>query len=386
MLYHARPALAAWFAPFPFVYNLFDIGPSGVDLFFVLSGFLITSILLGTKGGSPRSYFWSFYARRILRIFPLYLLAVAAFFQVSLPFLQRHGLSLNARSSEQIWYWMYLVNWHDAAGHMIDPVGHFWSLGVEEQFYMLWPAVVFFCAVRYFPALCIFIGTLSLALRFELSTSHLIAPELLSEFIHRATVTRLDTLAVGALIAIVVRNRDWTWRVRRQIKFIAPVAFAVFLAMFMAAEKGKPFLLETLGYLITAIAYGCVVFVCVTDQGSNHLVCRVARWRPLQSFGRYSYAIYVLHLLVIFCVQNLIAFFVYPLLRQVNAVTPIPPILVALFGMGAGLSMSYIAAFISWHLFEKHFIRLKKYFPYQVGLLATSECETAAMAKIAGAD
>ncbi|MGA2981575.1 MAG: acyltransferase [Terriglobales bacterium] len=79
VLSHARPD-AARFAPLPFLHTVLDFGTTGVDLFFVLSGFLITSILLSTRDAPPRSYFWSFYARRVLRIFPLYFLAVATYF------------------------------------------------------------------------------------------------------------------------------------------------------------------------------------------------------------------------------------------------------------------------------------------------------------------
>jgi peptidoglycan/LPS O-acetylase OafA/YrhL len=157
VLFHARPEQASEFAPLPFLYTLLNLGPSGVDLFFVLSGFLITGILLSTKDASPRNYFWSFYARRILRIFPLYILAVAGFFYGLLPYLHSRGELLNVSRSEQFWFWTYLMNWRDAAGfRIINALGHFWSLGVEEQFYLIWPAVIFFflcssllpCSVR----------------------------------------------------------------------------------------------------------------------------------------------------------------------------------------------------------------------------------------------
>jgi peptidoglycan/LPS O-acetylase OafA/YrhL len=389
VLWHARPEPVIWFAPLPFLSTMLALGPSGVDFFFVLSGFLITSILLSTKEATPRSYFWSFYARRILRIFPLYILTVAAFFWVSLPFLQRHGALLDIQNSEQVWYWTYLGNWHDAAGHMIDPLIHFWSLGVEEQFYLVWPAVVFFCAVRYFPALCVGLGAFSVILRVILSTGYFIAPHLLGEFIHRATITRLDTLALGALIAALVRNPDWTKRVRCQIKLIAPAAFGAFLLLWLAGEQGISFPGNpgnTLGYLACAIASGCVVFVCVTDEGSNHPLCRVARWPLLRSIGRYSYAIYIFHILVIRCLAALTRYIIVPRLQQVHGIQRIPPVVFSLFALAACLGTSYIVGFASWHLFEKHFLRLKRYFPYQVGLPVTSELEAETLAEVASAD
>jgi peptidoglycan/LPS O-acetylase OafA/YrhL len=373
VLFHARIDPAAVFAPLPFLHTMLSLGSTGVDLFFVLSGFLITSILLSTKAAPSRSYFWSFYARRVLRIFPLYFLAVALFFYIELPFLQRHGACLEVIKSDQFWYWTYLMNWHDAAGHIIDPLIHFWSLGIEEQFYFVWPAVVFFCAIRYFPALCIGVGGLSLGLRVVLSTGHFIAPTLLSEFIHRATITRLDTLAVGALIAALVVNSDWTKRVRCQIKLIAPAAFGAWSAMWWASEQGVSFPSNTFGYLAIAIAFGCVVFVCVTDQGSNHPLCRIARWRPLRSIGGYSYAMYVIHIFVKRLSWSALTSVILPRLVRFPYVAAMPPILFAFFFLGLNLGTSYLLALASWHVFEKHFLRLKKYFPYQVGSPVSSE-------------
>ncbi len=367
MLFHARLNAPAAFAPLPFLYSVLGLGPTGVDLFFVLSGFLITSILLSTKHAAPRSYFWSFYARRALRIFPLYFLAIAAFFYIELPFVQSRGGGWGISRSDQIWYWTYLMNWRDASGHIIGALIQFWSLGVEEQFYLIWPAIVFFCAIRYFPALCIGICTISLVLRVVLCTHNFVAPELLNEFIHRATITRLDTLAVGALIAALVLNPGWTKRVRPQIRLIAPAAFGAWLAIWGASTQGISIPSNTVGYLVIAIAYGCVVFVCVTDRGSNHPLCRVARWRTLRSFGRYSYAMYVIHIFAKRWFDVAIALVIYPRFMRVPSLAAMPPIVFALFILVVTLGASYLLAVVSWHVFEKHFLRLKKYFSYQIG-------------------
>src|SRR5262249_22727268 len=122
------------------------VGWSGVDLFFVLSGFLITGILLDSKR-SPATYFRSFYARRFLRIFPPYY----GFLLLVLLVMPRTGwMSEVARVAElrdvQIWFWLYLVNVATALTplHVQVPLvdSHFWSLSVEEQFYLVWPLLV----------------------------------------------------------------------------------------------------------------------------------------------------------------------------------------------------------------------------------------------------
>ena len=131
--------------------RLLDWGEPGVDLFFVLSGCLITNILLDTK--RSEHYFYFFYMRRALRILPLYYVAVMVFFWAYLPLEHAavvKGVLPSPRGSwdatpswEQIWYWLHLSNWRTGFGHLkTSPITHFWSLAIEEQFYFLWPFAV----------------------------------------------------------------------------------------------------------------------------------------------------------------------------------------------------------------------------------------------------
>src|SRR5258706_10368119 len=124
-------------------------GAYGVELFFVLSGFLITGILLDTK--NKPGAFIKFYARRFLRIFPLYYGALAVVFLL-LPRFIEFDKGANEISSHQIWLWTYFANWPSTKFIWDDSnlflLGHFWSLSVEEHFYLLWPSVVFLCSNR----------------------------------------------------------------------------------------------------------------------------------------------------------------------------------------------------------------------------------------------
>ena len=122
------------------------IGWAGVDLFFVLSGFLITSILYDAKGPAL-AFFKNFYARRALRIFPVYYVLVV-FMLFLLPWIIPGEEAASAKLRDnQLWLWFYLRNIQSLAdfqsligtGHL---VGHLWSLAVEEQFYLVWPMVV----------------------------------------------------------------------------------------------------------------------------------------------------------------------------------------------------------------------------------------------------
>ena len=249
------------------------------------------------------------------------------------------------------------MNWHDTAGHIVVPLANFWSLGVEEQFYLIWPLIVFFCAARYFPAICVMVGSLSLVLRIAVCTGRFMDNALLFEWIHRSTPARLDTLAVGALVAVVIRCPEWAQRAQLWVKVAAPACFAFFAFVIWcdAVTVGR-----TLGLTALAIGFGCTVLVCVMDEGSDHPLCRVARIGVLRSMGRYSYAMYVLHLLVILVLQKL------TLRIGLHLPRATPVLLLSLIGLSVCLGTSYFVAFGSWNLLEKHFLQMKDRFAYRV--------------------
>lgn len=335
------------------VYWAFYYGGSGVDLFFVLSGFLITSILLHTKD-SPQ-YFRSFYARRVLRIFPLYFLAVALFFYVELPWLEsRLGAASPRIHAEQIWYWTYLVNWHDTLGNMLGAMGHFWSLAIEEQFYLVWPLAIWLCSRKRVPMLCIGAIVVSTVLRLAFDLGG--AP---AEYLHRATFTRLDTLALGGLLAWVANDEQWTGRLRPLLKFIAPSTLALFAVNEFAATRfGRFPAYVTLSYSLMALLCGCMVFYAVAYTGERTITSRIGRSAILRNVGKYSYSMYIFHLVA---------------KREAMV-----PVVTSLARLGLSLSVAlvlgmvlcsvavYAFALLTWYSFEKHFLKLKDYFPYDV--------------------
>ncbi|HEV2844590.1 MAG TPA: acyltransferase, partial [Thermoanaerobaculia bacterium] len=187
-------------------YRAAQAGWIGVDLFFVLSGFLITGILYDAKGGE--NYFRSFYARRVLRIFPLYYGALAVFL-----------LLVPALRPGSFWHWTYLSNvqiaregWPDSGA-----LGHFWSLAVEEQFYLFWPVAVLLLARRSLMAACWVCLAGSLLLRVGL---HL-ADQETAAFV--LTPARLDSLAAGALLALAARGPEGLAPVARRAGAMAGI-------------------------------------------------------------------------------------------------------------------------------------------------------------------
>jgi peptidoglycan/LPS O-acetylase OafA/YrhL len=326
----------------------------GVDLFFVLSGFLITGILYDTKASAH--YFKSFYARRVLRIFPLYYAFLFGFF-VLLPAIYSQSRTLQMLAHEQAWYWAYLSNflvaiegWPKAPG----TIGHYWSLAVEEQFYLAWPLVVFSFDRRQLIRICVGLIFASLFVRIVL-LSH---GEMIAAYV--LTPARADTLAVGAWIALVGRGPDGLRSLTRWARPVA-VGTLVVIATLFALRRGfnsEDWRVQVFGYTPIAVFFGAVL-VRALGASPSSFTSRFLSHPVLRMFGHYSYALYVFHLPL----TTLIA-------RKVVNVNELQELLgsqllgQAVFFVVAG-SASTAVAFASWRLFESRFLRLKRYFPYE---------------------
>jgi peptidoglycan/LPS O-acetylase OafA/YrhL len=341
-------------------YIVSNTGWMGVDLFFVLSGFLITGILLDSKG--DEHYFRNFYARRLLRIFPLYygfLLAWIVFVSV-IPWFRPDAVQ--GFMENQGWYWTYLANVKIARhgwGQGLEP-GLFWSLAVEEQFYLLWPLVVLWADRRRLAAICIGMFVCALFLRLGWRLADPSAGTHLALYV--ATPARMDSLAVGALLAIALRSpSSGLARLRRWAPAIGAVTTVLLLAMFVWRKglvASDP-IVQVLGYSLIACCAGAYLSFAVTSPASAPAQ-RVFAHPALQFFGKYSYGIYVLQAPL------------RPLLWEQPWVKD-PP---RLFGFQAPAAfaicvlLSAIAtglALLSWHFYEKRFLLLKEHFRYGTG-------------------
>ena len=181
--------------------TLTDGGWIGVDLFFVLSGFLITGILYDSKGGE--GYFRSFYMRRVLRIFPLYYGFLFVVFVVAPLLVQPRPNDLQWLIDHQWWYWLYIPNFLGATftNHVPPYTGHLWSLAIEEQFYICWPLVVFLCSRRTLLRVCAGVIALSLLLRIGFRLT-----DVPRDWVYIVTPARLDGLASGAMVTLLIRS------------------------------------------------------------------------------------------------------------------------------------------------------------------------------------
>lgn len=340
------------------LWRIFGAGWSGVDLFFVLSGFLITGVLYDAKLAAGR-YFRPFYARRILRIFPLYYLVLLLLI-VGLPVVESQAKdAAEAIRNGLPWYGTYTTNvWaiFDSRYRVQEPyVPHLWSLAVEEQFYLVWPFVVLTLKRRALMGVCVaaIFGAFWIRVGFVNAGAGIQIPYVL-------TPARMDTLAVGALIALAARDAGDLRVLARWLRPLGIVALAVVVAI--AIRKGDispPFdtWVVTAGFSAIAFVYGNVLLSVLTAKPETALR-NVFSHPALMRLGRYSYAIYLVHVPIASIV-----------IHRTDLIDRIPH-LWGLSWPGVFLycavvaALSFIAGWLSWNLFERHVLKLKDKFPY----------------------
>jgi peptidoglycan/LPS O-acetylase OafA/YrhL len=238
------------------VHYILNEGWVGVLLFFVLSGFLITGILLDSvdKPHAMRH----FLVRRALRIFPLYYGFLLLTFVV-LPIVGMQPTSYAAQAPHQIWLWTYLDNWSNALGSHPDALPHFWSLSVEEQFYLMWPWLVIGLRTPSRVAIaCLVVAAIGVASRVAA-----LGAGLEPDAVYEMTTSRLDALALGGLAAACWRIPTWAHWVRINAVKMAWAVLAL-LAGSALLTHGFPrttFLGMVWGYLVLAVGFAFVIYL-----------------------------------------------------------------------------------------------------------------------------
>jgi peptidoglycan/LPS O-acetylase OafA/YrhL len=358
-LFHTRPspslsgACHVWNSAFSLLW-------SGVDLFFVLSGFLITGILLNTKD-HPK-YFVNFFARRTLRIFPLYYGVLTGLF-VLLPLLSllpatplRELLSSEYYRrlwENQIWLWFYVQNFLQARGnHQLPGLGHFWSLAIEEQFYLIWPFLVYCLSERGMLRLSILILCLGLPLRWLMVDSAFD-----TWAIRHLTYTRIDTLAAGATLAILVRRFPKRILIRTSVGLTGLSAAGLAILIWTTRDASTSTEMMTVwGYTLFALFFSG--FILAVSQGHiPSFLMRTLTHPVLVLLGTLSYGIYVFH---------------WPIVHGVRAgISRIPlstfggsPVVMQIAVLIITAVLTLIAALFSWRIYESRFLRLKRFFRY----------------------
>ncbi|HLH43455.1 MAG TPA: acyltransferase [Bryobacteraceae bacterium] len=269
--------------------SLFEIGWTGVDLFFVLSGFLITGILLDSR--SAPNYFSSFYARRVLRIFPLYYFAVSlVLIAGSLRLLPSRG-----RAASPAWCFLFAQNWIFVD---VPFLGHFWSLAVEEQFYLLWPLVVYLFPKRRILPIAVAGSAAAVPLRLALMLAG-VNPN----YIYWNTFARMDALLIGAACACLLKEGRWREQLARHAKWLwcIPLFTLPGLKFLLKGFRIAP-ATQRFGYTIVALSYACLLLALALGRSPLQSFFGSG---PMRALGRYSYAAYVWHPLILAAVLTL---------------------------------------------------------------------------------
>lgn len=343
--YFGNPGIYKWLAPLVF-------GWAGVDLFFGLSGYLITGILIRTRGSQNRAS--SFYARRALRIAPIYYITLGVIFGVAV-FLPWVNSVLPRPGWDRACYLFYLQNmpqlWHS---HLpaYNILSHFWSLAVEEQFYLVWPLIVWTLPEKYVVRLCPILMAAAFGLRYWVVTH--------AHGIHfwwmLWTPTRgAEALLAGSLLAIVTRRYG---RVPKSLlAAFALAGFGVLLAIaivqrveFVDTEAG-PYM-YTIGY--TGINLLSVALIGSTRYAVPFLI-PILRSSVLRTFGKYSYGVYVYHFPLVVLTDRYVQPWIGPSFQgfsPVRAIAVIAGLIAATMGV----------AWLSFRFVESPFLALKDRF------------------------
>jgi peptidoglycan/LPS O-acetylase OafA/YrhL len=333
--------------------SFFRFGWMGVDLFFVLSGFLITDILL--KSRESKFYFRNFYVRRLLRIFPLYYLVLLVFFSLSPILFSQKGpeTTFSYYNNNKAWFWSYFQNW--LLVHKGPPpvpfLSHFWSLAIEEQFYLFWPFMIFFVK-RLEVIKKIIVGLILLAVVVRFSV-WLMYPHEVEKF-YCSTFTRMDSLLMGCLTAVHLKQGKNISSLA--IKLISSGFIGLIicsLIVFGNLRQDNP-LFPTVGYTLTAAFFACLVYALLRKE--NQLVNWIKYLASLRFMGKISYGMYVYHIPIYLLLSTQ--------LTKISEHYSLGfPLNNGWFISALSVVLTLIASTISFYGLEQPILRLKKHFP-----------------------
>jgi peptidoglycan/LPS O-acetylase OafA/YrhL len=345
----------------------------GVDLFFVLSGFLITGILLDTRDAN--NYFSGFYARRVLRIFPLYYVVLTVVILVGM-WINSPSLTATLPLPQDRWlYYCYLTNWLGLWKAHYGPnyLAHFWSLAVEEQFYLVWPLIVWLVRPRAIPWVAGGLAAVAAVVR-VIWVAHSGAQEAIAW----ATICRLDELFAGALCAYLFRIPERMLQIRKWLAGIASLALGSFFGILSGMlffpwptmkwlygssavghtlDDAVLLFVECGGFVLLALGFGAIVLLAAHTDGRKTWTQKFLTSRWLAPVGAYSYGIYVFHVPIL----GMASIFVFPrIIRGVHSYGEL------FISEGAYIlvvaAVTFAISALSYEFFEKKILRFKNYF------------------------
>lgn len=338
-----------WYSPI-----IHQAGPMGVVFFFVLSGFLITYLLLAEKAQFGDISIRKFYFRRLLRIWPLYLLVIIIGFfilpLISWSYIPYQSAILSPQQNHQFWisFALFLFMLPNMAYALFGPfpnIGQSWSIGVEEQFYLIWPWIIRKAKLPLVAIIYFFVAFMVLKM-VVLMASRLWDWEALNVFRKFLAMSKLESMAIGAMGAWVLFTHH-----ERLLKFIYQGCVqALSLAGLVLVLYLTPAFLENIIHLLISPLF----LIVILNVASNPKSIVKMRGRVFDFLGQISYGIYMYHMMVIAFVLHL-----YMHLAPVRKIQPwYDHVLIYVAVIGITIFVSYL----SHRFFESRFIRLKSRF------------------------
>jgi len=303
-----------------------EFGQHGVSLFFVLSGFVITRILIKTRKNSD--YFSNFYKRRALRIFPLYYLFLFVFY-FFLPLVQ------NSKVTEfklQLPLYFYIQNFTEILNIKASGPGHYWSLAVEEHFYLLWPVVILLVNPKNIGKLIGISFLLIIVLKYFMLNKGL--------SINYFTFTRIDQIMMGAYLSILELNGFFSRKGALKKMILIGLSIFPIGALIYFFSDHFYYLKEIMKYPILALFFFSLIGSLIT-LNENNIINRLLSGKFLQYLGRISYGIYVWHILAL---NILSEFFILKIL---------------IIDLMLTFCLTITLAHLSYFYFEKYFLSFK---------------------------
>ena len=320
--------------PWKFINQTFEAGFLGVDIFFVLSGFLITSILLKERSSNQSGMVSRFYKRRALRLLPaLYALLIVDFFVSRWENFPR---DIQWRTT---WHaLLYLNNWNIVwnFGATQDDLGHLWSLGIEEQFYIVWPIVMITIAALKIPPKIAISLTAIFAVFVTWHRLDLWNNGVSWLFLYVRTDARVDSLLIGATFAYVYRHYRVPPKILNLLATSSFIGF-IYIKYRFGSLPLHPFLFQG-GFTVIAVLAGTIILAAAEGAWFAN---RVLISRPLTVIGKISYGLYLWHLPVFFVLG-----------RHVTSGPKPLRILI-------GIVIASAVTSLSWYFVEKPFLNIK---------------------------
>lgn len=321
---------------------LFASGNLGVNMFFVLSGFLITYLLISEKDLAGKINIPNFYLRRVLRIWPLYFFCVFFGF-VIFPIIKTTFGEVPNETAQPIYYFFFLSNFDliRTGGADSSMLNILWSVSIEEQFYLIWPLVVSFTRRKYLWLVTIIIIIISTI--FRILNSRV-------SFIESHTLSAATDLGIGCLTAcIAIQNKETKSTYIKNSKGIYIAAHLFFILVFLSF---KPFNLYYLDFVKRIIFSSSFAFIIYLQCFSNSNLFSLSKLKTISKLGQYTYGLYCLHMLGIL--------FSMKIFNKMMPGYNIYIMFLVIFPLSYLLSLMF--AKFSYRYFESYFLKLKSKF------------------------